>query len=236
MIGKKKKNILCVGERSPDTWEHTCQERLSRVERHGSEKNYVLFSFSTLKHIWLIMVFSILPKACSLEMISSCLRDLHNTSLVLWHSTLQIGKTELDQDLSIKKTSGSPEPPGNVTHAAFHSLFHPQLPCQRPAGALRSEDKLSFRKGTPSYIVTLFTTCKMCWRLSSHLWGWNFSCTYGQVLGMVQLCFFHDFWVQQIFQTINFACSCSNSLQQSSSDSKLSQLVHLSEMNWWKTE
>lgn len=79
-----------MGERSPDTWEHTCQERLSRVERHGSEKNYVLFSFSTLKHIWLIMVFSILPKACSLEMISSCLRDLHNTSLVLWHSRAEV--------------------------------------------------------------------------------------------------------------------------------------------------
>ena len=45
-------------------------------------------------------------------MTSSCLRELYNTSLVLWHSAVCIGKTESDEDI-ISKTSGLPVPPGS---------------------------------------------------------------------------------------------------------------------------
>lgn len=132
-------------------------------------------------------------------MTSSCLRELYNTSLVLWHSAVHIGKTESDEDLPIiNKTSGVPDPWGGTTCRVFHSLLLTLLPHQRPAETTKREDKTPFRQGMPSYIVPLFVTCKACWRVSSPLPGRYFSCHDSRVLRVVQLCFFHDFWVRQI--------------------------------------
>lgn len=133
-------------------------------------------------------------------MLSPCLRELYNTSLVLWHPAVHTGKTESDEDLPIiNKTSGGlPDPPRAAIRGVFHSRFLTLLPHQRPAETTKREDKTKFRQGTPSYIVPLFVTCKACRRLSSPLPEQYFSCRDGRVLWVVQLCFSHDFWVRQI--------------------------------------
>lgn len=72
-------------------------------------------------------------------MTSSCLRQLYNTSLVLWHSAVHIVETESDESLPIiNKTADLLDPQG-VT-CVFH-IFLTLLPQQRPVETTRKEDK-----------------------------------------------------------------------------------------------
>lgn len=191
---------------------------------------YSSVSFSTLKgHVWLIMSFFLSCQSkCRLEMTSSCLRELYNTSLVLWHSAVHIVETESDEHLPIiNKTADLPDPQG-VT-CVFH-IFLALLPQQRPADTTGKEDKMPLRPRNA------FLHSALVHHMQKHTGDWAllpgrfFACHHGAtallfpwLLGSADL------------QIVCFAGSCSNALQHSSSDSKWSQLAHLFELNWWKT-
>lgn len=128
-------------------------------------------------------------------MTSSCLRQLYNTSLGLWHSSVHIVETESDERLPIiNKTADLPDPQG-VT-CVFH-IFLTLLPQQRPAETTGKEDK------TPLRPRNAFLHSALVHHMQKHTWDWALHSQGGSlpatmVLWVLQLCCFHDFRVQQI--------------------------------------
>lgn len=166
-------------------------------------------------------------------MTSSCLRQLYNTSLVLWHSAVHIVETESDESLPIiNKTADLLDPQG-VT-CVFH-IFLTLFPQQRPVETTRKEDKTPLTpRNAFLYSGLVHHVQKTHLGLSSSLPRKSFACHNG-AMGATALLFP---WLlcSADLQILCFACSCSNALEHSSSDSKWSQLAHLFELNWWKTE
>lgn len=154
---------------------------------------YSSVSFSTLKgHVWLIMSFFLSCQSkCRLEMTSSCLRELYNTSLVLWHSAVHIVETESDEHLPIiNKAADLPDPQG-VT-CVFH-IFLALLPQQRPADTT-GKDKMPLRPRNA------FLHSALVHHMQKHTGDWALLSQGGSLPAtmVLLLCFFHDFWVQQI--------------------------------------
>lgn len=131
-----------------------------------------------------------------LEMTSSCLRELYNNSLILWHSAVHIVETESDEHLPIiNRTADLPDPQG-VTRVLHICLA--LLPQQWPAETTGKEDKTLFRPRNAFLHSALAHHIKkktLGTELSSPS-GSSLSAT--MVLWVLQLCFFHDFWVRQI--------------------------------------
>lgn len=163
-------------------------------------------------------------------MTSSCLRQLYNTSLVSWHSAVHIVEIESDESLPIINKIADLLDPQGVTFV-FH-IFLTLLLQQRPAENTGKEAK------TPLRPRNAFLHSALVHHMQKHTWDWALlslcSCHNGAVGATALL--FPWLLVSADLQILCFACSCSNVLQHSSSDSKWSQLAHLFELNWWKTE
>lgn len=190
-----------MGDRSPTTWDHRYQKMLARVEKHGHGKDILCFNLIFYLERLLLTVNGIFYP--SKAHVGWKWHHLAWGSFVTppWFCGTQqyiLGKLKQMKTPISNKTSGLPDPPGGATCGVFHRLLLTLLPHQRPAETMKREDKTLFRQGMPCYIVPLFTTRKACQRLSSSLLWWCSSCRNGRVLGVVQLCFFHDFWVRQI--------------------------------------
>lgn len=138
---------------------------------------------------------------CRLKMASSCLRELYNTSLVLWHSAVHSRKTESDEDLpTTNKTSGLPDPTAGTTCDVFHSLFLTLFPHQRPAETMRRQDIIQTRN-TFLYSALVRPMPNSAYATET---GWHFCCDGREKVWMVQLCFLHHSQVQQISELYLF--------------------------------
>lgn len=233
----KQTEILSVGDRSPVTSEHMYQDMLSSVEKHGHGKNRLCFNLifylkkscltdngifylskADVGWKWHYLAwgsFTTPPWFCgSQQYILGKLNQMKPYPSSTKHQVFQIQQELQPVVFSTAfcspcfHTRGQQKPRKEKTIQTRNIFLH-SVPVHHMQSALETE--LSSPR-----VLLLLLQWQGAMGGTALLFPW--------LLGSADL------------PIVHFACSCSDALQHSSSDSKWSQLVHLFELNWWKTE